>query len=105
MYDLSKFARLHPGGPGVLLDADVAGKDATTVFFALHRHEVLLKSQYQRLRVGQITGEKQKIRTPQPDDLSRVPYAEPQWLAPGFKSPFYKESHRRLQKGESGAGC
>ncbi|BEJ13831.1 hypothetical protein CspHIS471_0310050 [Cutaneotrichosporon sp. HIS471] len=98
VFDLSKFAQLHPGGPGVLLDDDVAGKDATTVFFALHRHEVLLKPQYQRLKIGQIKDEKPKIRTPKPDDLSRVPYAEPQWLQPAFKSPYYNDSHRRLQK-------
>ena len=27
--DCSKFADLHPGGGGILLDKDVAGKDAT----------------------------------------------------------------------------
>lgn len=64
----------------------------------MHRHEVLLKPQYQRLKIGQITGEKQKIRTPQADDLSRVPYAEPMWLTPSFKTPYYKDSHRALQK-------
>lgn len=35
VYDLSKFANLHPGGAGVLLDAEVAGKDATTAFYGL----------------------------------------------------------------------
>jgi cytochrome b involved in lipid metabolism len=112
VYDLSKFGKLHPGGLGVLVDPDVgewtdaslalteAGKDATTVFFSLHRQEVLLKPQYQRLRVAQIAGQSPRIRVPKPDDLSRVPYAEPAWLAPGFKSPYYNDSHRRLQKGE-----
>lgn len=84
----------------MLLDADVAGQDATTVFFAMHRHEVLLKKQYQRFKIGQIQGETAKIRTPQADDLSRVPYAEPMWLTPtsDFKTPYYKESHRALQR-------
>lgn len=104
VYDLSKFGRLHPGGLGVLLDEDVAGKDATTVFYSLHRQEVLLKSQYQRLRIGQIQGAKQRIRTPQPHDLSRVPYAEPSWLVPDFVSPYYNDSHRALQKGKCAAG-
>eukprot|EP00660_Eupelagonema_oceanica_P013862 gene13862-24726_t len=47
VYDLSKFARLHPGGEGVLMQ--YAGKDATEVFFDLHRIDVLPK--YARLRV------------------------------------------------------
>jgi hypothetical protein len=29
-----------------------------------------------------------------------VPYGEPTWLTPEFKSPYYKDSHRALQKGE-----
>lgn len=88
---------MHPGGEAVLLDEDIAGKDTTTVFFGLHRHEVLLRPQYARLRIGQIQGEKQRIRTPQPGDLSRVPYGEPTWLNPAFKTPYYNDSHRRLQ--------
>lgn len=49
---LSKFAGLHPGGEGVLYDATVAGKDATAVFFGLHRAAVLEK--YARLIIGQV---------------------------------------------------
>lgn len=61
VFDLSKFASMHPGGSTVLLDADVgecsrptvrsaespiiAGKDATTAFFGLHRSEILFKPQ------------------------------------------------------------
>lgn len=74
-----------------------AGKDATTVFFGLHRDEVLRKPQYQRLRVGQIKGEQDKIKPHMPGDLSKVPYAEPTWLTPAFKSPYYNDSHRALQ--------
>jgi alkylation response protein AidB-like acyl-CoA dehydrogenase len=33
-----------------------------------------------------------------PGDLSTVPYAEPLWLRPEFKSPYYNDSHRALQK-------
>ncbi|WVQ78186.1 hypothetical protein IAT38_000269 [Cryptococcus sp. DSM 104549] len=99
VYDLSKFANMHPGGAGVLLDADIAGKDATTAFFGLHRTEVLLRPQYARLRVGQITGSAPRIKPQLTGDLSRVPYGEPTWLTPEFKSPyFHKESHRALQK-------
>ncbi|TXT15703.1 hypothetical protein VHUM_00206 [Vanrija humicola] len=98
VYDLSKFARLHPGGAGVLYDADVAGQDATSVFYGLHRQEVLEKPQYQRLRIGVIEGEKPKVKPFVAGELSRVPYGEPTWLTPPFKSPYYKESHRALQK-------
>jgi len=89
---------MHPGGLGVLLDEDVgklydpvpvisisrhatrrdlladfvAGKDATTVFYGLHRSEVLAKPQYQRLKIGQIEGEKQKIRPNLPGEISTV---------------------------------
>ena len=51
-FSLSKFAGLHPGGEGVLYDATVAGKDATAVFFGLHRAAVLEK--YARLIIGQV---------------------------------------------------
>ncbi|KAK4686349.1 acyl-CoA dehydrogenase, partial [Tremellales sp. Uapishka_1] len=98
VYDLSKFSNLHPGGAGVLLDAEVAGQDATTVFYGLHRSEILQKPQYQRLRIGQIEGQKQQIKPFLPGDVSRVPYGEPTWLTPEFSSPYYKESHRALQK-------
>lgn len=96
VYDLSKFASLHPGGLSVLTDADVAGKDATTVFFSLHRMDVLQK--YGKLAIGRVSGEKPAIKPLAPGDLSRVPYAEPAWLVPQFSSPYYKESHRVLQR-------
>ncbi|GFZ46231.1 hypothetical protein JCM24511_04478 [Saitozyma sp. JCM 24511] len=98
VYDLSKFGAMHPGGLGVLLDEEVAGQDATTVFYGLHRSEVLQKPQYARLRIGQIEGEKPRIIVPQPGSISKVPYGEPTWLTPEFKSPYYKDSHRALQK-------
>lgn len=94
VYDVSDFLDAHPGGEAVL--RQVAGKDATVDFYNLHRHEVLTK--YADLVVGTIEGEKPSIITPQPGDLSPVPYAEPLWLTPAFKSPFYSESHRKLQK-------
>lgn len=43
VYDLSSFVDMHPGGASVLLDPNVAGKDATEAFFGLHRSEVLKK--------------------------------------------------------------
>ncbi|ODO03361.1 acyl-CoA dehydrogenase [Cryptococcus wingfieldii CBS 7118] len=98
VYDLSKFANLHPGGLGVLLDGDVvAGKDATTVFFSLHRQEVLLKPQYQRLIIGRVAGSTQSVSPPAIGAISTVPYGEPTWLTPQFKSPYYNDSHRKFQ--------
>ncbi|KAH7149236.1 acyl-CoA dehydrogenase/oxidase [Dactylonectria estremocensis] len=94
VYDLTDFVDAHPGGESVL--RQVAGQDATTAFYNLHRHEVLTK--YSDLALGTVKGEKPQVITPQPGDLSQVPYAEPLWLSPSFKSPYYTESHRRLQR-------
>lgn len=81
----------------MLLDEEVAGKDATEVFFSLHRHEVLTTARYARLQIGTIPGETAQIATPQAGDLSKVPYAEPTWLSEGFSSAYYNDSHRKLQ--------
>lgn len=94
VYDVSDFLDAHPGGEAVL--RQVAGKDATVDFYNLHRHEVLEK--YADLAIGTVEGEKPSVISPQPGDLSPVPYAEPLWLSPAFRSPFYKESHRKLQR-------
>ena len=95
VYDLTDFVDAHPGGSVVL--AQVAGQDATTDFYNLHRQEVLEKYRDQ-LCIGTIEGEKSEVIIPTPGALSPVPYAEPLWLRPEFKSPYYKETHRRLQK-------
>lgn len=94
VYDLTDFVDAHPGGESVL--RQVAGQDATSVFYNLHRHEVLAK--YPDLAVGTVRGESPQVLTPQPGDLSKVPYAEPLWLAQPFRSPFYNDSHRRLRR-------
>ncbi|KAF5346943.1 hypothetical protein D9758_010143 [Tetrapyrgos nigripes] len=98
VYDLSWFADLHPGGPNVLFAEGVAGKDATNVFFGLHRHEVLLRPQYKRLQIGRIIGEEEVIKPREPGALSKVPYAEPTWLSAGYFSPYYNDNHRQFQK-------
>nr|POF07670.1 acyl-coa dehydrogenase apdg [Quercus suber] len=94
VYDLSEFIDAHPGGSVVL--TQVAGQDATQAFYNLHRHEVL--QQYSSLCLGTVEGEKPEVIDPQPGDLSKVPYGEPCWLSPSYKSPYYKDSHRKLQK-------
>ncbi|KAI1762880.1 acyl-CoA dehydrogenase NM domain-like protein [Hypoxylon sp. FL1150] len=94
VYDVTDFVDAHPGGESVL--RQVAGQDATVAFYNLHRHEVLAK--YEDLCIGTIENEKPQVITPQPGDLSTVPYAEPLWLTPQYKSPYYNESHHRLRK-------
>ncbi|KAK5165911.1 uncharacterized protein LTR77_008835 [Saxophila tyrrhenica] len=93
VYDVSDFIDAHPGGSIVL--EQVAGQDATEAFYNLHRHEVL--QQYASLCIGTIEGEKPEVIDPQIGDLSKVPYAEPMWLSPEFKSSFYSDKHKRLQ--------
>lgn len=94
VYDLSDFLDAHPGGNVVL--TQVAGRDATVDFYQLHRQEVLTK--YKDLCIGTLEGETPEVIDQKPGDLSAVPYAEPLWLRPEFSSPYYNESHRRLQK-------
>ncbi|KAI0322542.1 peroxisomal acyl-CoA-dehydrogenase [Amylostereum chailletii] len=98
VYDLSRFAAMHPGGLAVLLDPEVAGQDVTEAFYGLHRHEVILRPQYTRLQVGIIKDEKSIIQGRASGVLSEVPYAEPTWLAKGFHSPYFTEGHRKFQK-------
>ena len=94
VYDVSDFQDAHPGGSVVL--RQVAGQDATEAFFNLHRYEVL--QQYASLCIGTIEGEKPEVIVPQVGNLSQVPYAEPLWLSPQFKSPYYSSKHYALQK-------
>ena len=91
VYDLSRFANLHPGGRSVLVDSEVAGQDATEAFYGLHRHEVLERPQYARLQIGVLRGEKSVITGRLIGGLSNVPYAEPTYLTKGFHSPYYTE--------------
>jgi predicted heme/steroid binding protein len=94
VYDLTDFTDFHPGGETVL--RQVAGKDATSEFYNLHRHEVLTK--YSDLCVGTIEGETSQVVERKPGDLSVVPYGEPTWLTPMYHSPYFNDSHRRLRR-------
>ncbi|KAL8286560.1 hypothetical protein RQP46_004577 [Phenoliferia psychrophenolica] len=90
------FVDMHPGGAHVLLDVEIAGKDATEAFFGLHRAEVL--NRYGRYIIGTLDTGKPKYLLPTPGALSPVPFAEPAWLSEGFTSPYYNDGHRKLQK-------
>lgn len=94
VYDLTDFIDAHPGGSIVL--EQIAGTDATTAFYNLHRQEVLQK--YTSLCIGTLAGEKSEVIVPKAGDLSPVPYAEPLWLRPQFKSPYFNESHHALRR-------
>ncbi|EIW57326.1 acyl-CoA dehydrogenase [Trametes versicolor FP-101664 SS1] len=99
VFDVTRFRKLHPGGASVFMDEGIPGQDATEAFFGLHRFEVLEKPQYARLQIGVLQDEEPQIRGGiVPGQISKVPYAEPTWLAEGYKSPYYKESHHRLQQ-------
>ncbi|CAJ1366003.1 unnamed protein product [Effrenium voratum] len=89
VYDVSKFANLHPGGAKVL--EELGGKDVTEEFYELHRHEVLTK--YEKLKVGRLEGSQSKVT-----GIKGVPFAE----IPAFQgqeSPFYTDSHKRFREG------
>ncbi|KAF9223837.1 acyl-CoA dehydrogenase NM domain-like protein [Gyrodon lividus] len=98
VYNLSQFKDLHPGGIVVLINEGVAGQDATDAFYGLHRHEVLERPQYKRLQIGTIKGQKSVIHDHVVGEVSKVPYAEPTWLTPGYHSPYFSDNHREFQK-------
>jgi len=89
VYDVSKFARIHPGGAKVL--EQLAGNDVTTEFYELHRHEVLTK--YKRLKIGCLETAEDSTRSPDDEsNISSIPFAE----LPAFQgqiSPYFKQSH------------
>lgn len=64
----------------------------------LHTMENLLRPNHQKLIIGRVEGAESKLHYPKPGDLSKVPYGEPTWLTEAFRSPYFNESHYRLQK-------
>jgi len=91
VYDVSKFAAMHPGGELLLLEH--AGTDASDAFWSYHAYEVLKK--YQRLKIGHLQGVQAKPIL-DPSDISTVPFAEPSyWM--GWDSPYYNESHKKFR--------
>lgn len=102
VYDVSKFAKMHPGGEMLLLE--YAGKDATEDFYGLHRHDVLDK--YKRLKKGRLAdaGPAPPSATEVFSTISKVPYAEAAYMQ-GLSSPYFKESHIALRKEMRKAIC
>jgi alkylation response protein AidB-like acyl-CoA dehydrogenase len=93
VFDVSKFARLHPGGKEILLEQ--AGTDATEIFYRYHRYDVILKYQ-DKLVIGQLEGAKTPNRITF-TDISTVPFGEPS-AEQGFLSPYYSESHKNFRR-------
>lgn len=91
VYDLTKFVKYHPGGIQPLLQ--FAGKDATNIFYSVHRTEVL--ERYAKFEIGVL--ESAALPKPIEDTFSRIPYTEFRHIQ-GWKSPFFNESHFELQK-------
>ena len=101
VYDVTKFAKLHPGGRAVLLRA--AGTDATADFKMVHGDTVLQK--YANLRVGRLALE--EMDPAEVKKLMKVKATEA-WLplsGPYFndirgtlKSPHFTEKHFAFQK-------
>lgn len=94
VYNLTSFLDLHPGGRGVLLP--YAGRDATEIFYSLHRAEHL-KQYSDRLLVGRLpTTTASRPQFPAAAHISAVPYAEPSaWQH--FKSPYYTAKHLQFR--------
>lgn len=94
VYDISKFAKFHPGGEKLLFD--YGGTDVTEDFEGLHRNEVLDKY-HKRLCIGKLKNTKTNDNIENFGDISTVPYAESGYWQ-GLKSPYFNESHDRFRK-------
>jgi len=88
--DVTDFADAHPGGYQILMDW--VGKDATKIFYDLHRHEVL-ETRLKRLKKANLAGYDAKLAPRGWTQLSRVPYAEIDMDG----SPFFNDSHKRFR--------
>jgi alkylation response protein AidB-like acyl-CoA dehydrogenase len=87
VFDVSSFAQLHPGGR-VALERH-CGTDASAVF-AYYHHSGVLGKYRAKLKVGELAGYVSKRQV--------VPFSEPGFFGAGslFRSPYYKETHRRF---------
>eukprot|EP00217_Crustomastix_stigmatica_P013089 CAMPEP_0183812874 /NCGR_PEP_ID=MMETSP0803_2-20130417/51982_1 /TAXON_ID=195967 /ORGANISM="Crustomastix stigmata, Strain CCMP3273" /LENGTH=513 /DNA_ID=CAMNT_0026057717 /DNA_START=17 /DNA_END=1558 /DNA_ORIENTATION=- len=92
VYDVSKFARMHPGGEHFI--HKYAGKDGTKAFDAFHRQDVLT-GMAARFCIGTVA-EEPPFPLAAPGDISAVPYAETSYWH-SWKSPYYTESHVKFR--------
>jgi len=90
IYDISKFAALHPGGSSII--EQYAGQDVSAEFHELHRSDVLVK--YGKLKIGRLDTAKEEAPEASTGFFG-TPFAE----IPAFQgqnSPFYNETHKRF---------
>eukprot|EP00656_Telonema_subtile_P010888 TRINITY_DN15305_c0_g1_i2.p1 TRINITY_DN15305_c0_g1~~TRINITY_DN15305_c0_g1_i2.p1 ORF type:complete len:538 (-),score=167.99 TRINITY_DN15305_c0_g1_i2:143-1756(-) len=93
VYNLSKFAMLHPGGSPPLLE--VAGTECTEAFYGLHRSSVLQEPRYAKLKIGTVTGWSAPRSTSEAEPR-KLPYSQPMGT---FRrvSPYYKQHHHDMR--------
>jgi alkylation response protein AidB-like acyl-CoA dehydrogenase/predicted heme/steroid binding protein len=95
VFDVSKFAKLHPGGIAFILDN--AGKDVTKDFHLYH-HPDHLRKYSPRLKIGELA-EADRSKTVRPKKITphsfgdMIPYGDPAWYQ-RLNSPYYKDTHR-----------
>mmetsp|Transcript_26609 Transcript_26609/g.67048 ORF Transcript_26609/g.67048 Transcript_26609/m.67048 type:complete len:385 (+) Transcript_26609:256-1410(+) len=114
VYDVSKFANVHPGGKHIFLD--LKNGEATEAFYAFHRTEVLDKY-HKKLCIGTVEGREEKIyeakvtsETSKIDIATaavgelmkhplwcKTPFGEPASVKKYYASPYYNESHLRFR--------
>lgn len=92
VYDVTRFAGMHPGGEQILLDT--AGTDQTKDFYGLHRSDVIRKFG-PRLVKGKVEGAT-PVKSQGWEEFSEMPYGEPSYLR-GFRSPYYTEKHNQFR--------
>lgn len=95
VYDVSKFAKVHPGGAGIL--RLYAGKDATNEFFAMHKADVLAKTGAKLVKGTIASASSGELEaTADKHNIDVAPYSESSaWM--GWNSPYYKESHHKFR--------
>eukprot|EP01098_Paradermamoeba_levis_P013409 TRINITY_DN6101_c0_g1_i4.p1 TRINITY_DN6101_c0_g1~~TRINITY_DN6101_c0_g1_i4.p1 ORF type:complete len:321 (+),score=72.66 TRINITY_DN6101_c0_g1_i4:67-1029(+) len=90
VYDVSRFAALHPGGRHVLVKE--SGKDVSEMFKVYHNKDILDKYGPKFL-IGTLEGHEENGGFAIPGAFGDlVPYGDPLWYQ-RFNSPYYKETH------------
>jgi len=99
VYNVTKFAKFHPGGSKLLLD--FAGQDATKDFNYFHAQRVMDKYG-PKLYIGDLKDREEEPANPfaamLPDTYGElVPFGDPSWYQ-GWRSPYYTDSHKKFRK-------
>jgi len=96
VYDVSKFAKLHPGGRAILIEH--SGMDVTELFGVYHNSSVLQKYG-PRFLIGTVEdAERPPLKMVIPGSFGdMVPFGDPLWYQ-RFNSPYYKESHKKWRE-------